>query len=294
MRSIYTSDDSTGILAQRYNAFLERWPVHAERLHLSTRQGETFVMACGPENAPSLILLHGSAANSAMWGDDVALWARHFRVYTIDVIGEPGLSAPSRPALGSDDYALWLDDVLDALNVTSAAFVGASFGGWLALDYTIRRPTRVDSLALRCPGGIGRQKAGVLVASLFLLPFGAHGRRVMMKLALGPSSALTGATAQERSLGEYVLLIHKHFRPRREKLPVFEDSDLAALGVPVHVTLGGRDRLIDSHDTRRRLQQVAPRSLVTFIPEAGHLLRNQAQPVLDFLLPGGPTRAALR
>ncbi|MFF7242092.1 alpha/beta fold hydrolase [Streptomyces collinus] len=202
-------------------------------------------MASGPENAAPLILLHGSGANIAMWADDVALWARNFRVYAIDVIGEPGLSAPTRPALDSDAYALWLDDVLDALNVASAAFIGTSFGGWLALDFAIRRPKRVDKLVLRCPGGIGRQKMGMLVASLFLLPFGDRGRRTMMKLALGPTSSRTGASVQERSFGEYVMLIHKYFRPRREKLPVFANSELAALEIPVHVTIGGRDRLIE-------------------------------------------------
>ena len=37
---------------------------------------------------------------------DVPTWARHFRVHAVDIIGEPGLSAPSRPPLGSPAYAL--------------------------------------------------------------------------------------------------------------------------------------------------------------------------------------------
>ncbi|MFJ8504789.1 alpha/beta fold hydrolase [Streptomyces avermitilis] len=282
MNSVYTSAEGARILAQQYTALLDQWPVPAERIRVPTRQGETFVMAGGPKEATPLILLHGSGANAAMWRDDVALWAQYFRVYAVDLIGEPGLSAPSRPALDSDAHAQWLDDVLEALAVRSAAFVGTSLGGWLALDYAIRRPERVDRLALRCPSGIGRQKMGVLAASVFLLPFGHRGRRTMLNLALGP--APSEATARERAFGEYVLLIHKHFRPRREKLPVFGDSALGALGMPMQVTLGGRDRLIDSHGTRRRLQQTAPHASVRFLPEAGHLLKNQAQPVLDFLL----------
>ncbi|MFJ9968852.1 alpha/beta fold hydrolase [Streptomyces avermitilis] len=272
MNNIYTSDDGARVLAQQYTAFLEQWPVPA------------FVMASGPKDAAPLVLLHGSGANAAMWADDVALWARHFRIYTIDVIGEPGLSAPSRPALGSDAYALWLDDVLDALNVGSAAFMGTSLGGWLALDHAVRRPKRVDRLALRCPSGIGGQKMGLLVASLFLQPFGDRGRRTMLNLALGPTPATATATVQERAFGEYVMLIHKYFRPRRQKLPVFTDGDLEVLNMPVQVTVGGRDRLMDSHDTRRRFQQTTPHASVTFLPETGHLLKNQAQPVLDFLL----------
>jgi pimeloyl-ACP methyl ester carboxylesterase len=78
--------------------------------------------------------------NSAMWMGEVTAFARCFRVYCIDMIGEPGLSAPVRPALASDAHAVWLDDVLNHLAVTRVSILGASLGGWLALDYTIRHP----------------------------------------------------------------------------------------------------------------------------------------------------------
>ena len=34
-----------------------------------------------------------------MWMGDVADWGQDFRVYAVDLVGEPGLSAPSRPRL---------------------------------------------------------------------------------------------------------------------------------------------------------------------------------------------------
>jgi pimeloyl-ACP methyl ester carboxylesterase len=173
MTAIYASADGARAIEQRYREVLGRWPVPSEQLRISTREGETFVVACGAPDAPPLVLLHGSAANSAAWLGDVTSWSRHFRVYAVDVIGEPGLSAPSRPPLASDANALWLDDVLDGLAAGRAPMVGVSLGGWLALDYATRRPARVDRLVLLCPGGIGRQKWGVVLAALLLRPFGS-------------------------------------------------------------------------------------------------------------------------
>jgi len=72
------------------------------------------------------VLRQGSGANAAMWMRDIASWAEGHRVYAVDVIGEPGFSAPSRPALASDAYALWLDDVLHALGLGRASCVGVS------------------------------------------------------------------------------------------------------------------------------------------------------------------------
>lgn len=42
--------------------------------------------------------------------------------------------------------------------------------------------------------------------------------------------------------------------------------------------------MLDSADTRRRLEANAPRATVDFLPGAGHLIRDQAGRVLDFLV----------
>jgi pimeloyl-ACP methyl ester carboxylesterase len=278
---IYRSAAGARAVEQRYREFLARWPVPSEQLRVPTGQGETFVVASGPRDAPPVLLLHGSGVNTAMWLADVAAWSQHLRVYAVDTIGEPGLSEPSRPPLASDAYASWLDDVREALAVERAMFVGVSFGGWLALDYAIRHPGRVDRLALLCPSGIGRQKWGVLAASLLLLPLGRWGKRTMMKLALGPVPP--EAAPQAQAFAEYVMLIHTHFRPRREKLPVFGDDALARLAVPILVTVGGRDSLLDSYETRRRLERAVPHATVNLLPDAGHPLRGQTLPILGFL-----------
>lgn len=134
MPRIYKSQAGEQSVRERYLAFLKDWPVANEHLRVHTREGETFVVASADPTAPPLLLCHGSAGNSAMWMGYVAAWAANFRVYTIDMIGEPGLSAPSRPPLGSDAYALWLDDVMHALSIHRASLVGVSLGAWLALD----------------------------------------------------------------------------------------------------------------------------------------------------------------
>jgi len=147
MTPIYKSDEGARAVRERYLEILKRWPVPNEQLRVPTRHGETFVIACGEKTEPPLLLLHGSAGNSAMWMGDIRAWAEHYRVYSIDVIGEAGLSAPMRPPLASEEYALWLDDVLKALSISQTSIVGVSLGGWLALDYGTRRPQRVARLA---------------------------------------------------------------------------------------------------------------------------------------------------
>jgi pimeloyl-ACP methyl ester carboxylesterase len=107
MTPTYKSDEGARAVRERYLEILKHWPVPNEQLRVPTRHGETFVIACGEKTEPPLLLLHGSAGNSAMWMGDIRASAEHYRVYSIDVFGEAGLSAPTRPPLASEEWRGW-------------------------------------------------------------------------------------------------------------------------------------------------------------------------------------------
>ncbi len=281
MRAIYKSTEGERMVLSRYQAFLKFWPVPNEQLRVPTSQGETFVVISGPRDSPALILLHGGAANSAMWMGEVAAFARCFRVYCIDMIGEAGLSAPARPRLASEAHAIWLDDVLNHLAVARTSIVGISLGGWLALDYAIRRPTRVERVAVLSPGGIGRQKVGIVFTTFLSRMFGKRGKRWLVERILG--RAPVDPSPPVKAFLDFIALIHRHFGTRIVKLPVFSDSALARLGVQLLAIVGARDVLLDSAQTKRRLDKLVPSAQVVFLPEAGHLITGQITRVLEFL-----------
>jgi pimeloyl-ACP methyl ester carboxylesterase len=281
MHQIYKSSDGERQVEERYREFLKRWPVPSEQIRIPTRHGETFVVASGPSDAPPLVLLHGGASNSTIWMGDVAAYAQCFRVYCVDVIGEPGLSAPSRPALASDAYANWLTDVLNGLAVQRASFAGVSLGGWLALDFAIRCPERVERLAVLCPGGVGRQKLGIVFETMILRAFGKWGKRKLTHRVLGRPPA--DPPPAVRAFIEFFALIHANFRPRMVKLPVFSDAALRSVKAPLLAIVGGRDVLLDSGETKRRLEENALNAKVMLLPQAGHLIPGQTPKLLEFL-----------
>jgi len=282
MRRIYKSVEGERAVRERYLAILKYWPVPNQQLRVPTREGETFVVACGDVSAPPLLLLHGGMANSAMWMGDVAAWAEHFRVYAVDVIGEAGLSAPSRPPLASDAHALWLDDVMRELSIPQASMVGVSLGGWLALDYATRRPHRVERLVALCPGGVGRQKLSIVFKSIALRMLGAWGKRKTRELILGRAPANPFPAMQP--FMEFLSLIHKNLRPRMVKLPIFSDAAFERLTMPMMAIVGGKDVLLDSAEIKRRLERNIPHVEVRAHPEAGHFIPGQTTPILEFLL----------
>lgn len=278
---VFRNDAEAVEVMREYRVVLDRWPVPRQEIELSTSQGTTFVLACGHETAPPVVLLHGAQANSAAWLPDIALWSTRFRLYAVDMIGEAGLSARVRPSLVGDTYATWLDDVFTGLGIVRAALVGTSLGGWLALDYAMRRPARASALALVCPAGIGRQKNFLLAVAPYLL-LGAWGKRRILEKVFGPAPEHLPADLE--AISGLMGSISRAIKPRAINIPQLSDEALKALAIPLLAIVGGRDALIDSYDTRRRLERHVPHAEVCFIEEGYHFLPDQSQRVFDFLL----------
>ena len=233
------------------------------------------------EDAPPLLLLpwqHGEFGDVDGRCSGLGRSLSHLRC------GHDWRRRPERaiaPAAGIDAHALWLDDVIQAISLTRVSIAGVSLGGWLALDYAIRRPGRVESLVLVCPGGVGRVKVEVLLKLIPLQMLGSWGKRKAAEIILG--RAPTNPPPEVQPFLQFIQLIQENFRPRRVKLPVFGDDALRALNMPVLAILGGKDVLIDSDDTKRRLERNVPGVQIRYIPAAGHFIPPQTTPILDFL-----------
>ena len=275
MSAIYRSAEGERALKAAYARFRDAWPVPREERRIPTRHGETFVVASGDPARPPLVLLHGAGSNSFMWLGDVAAWAAHFRIYAVDLPGEPGESAPLRAPREGEAPAEWMDDVLAGLGVERAAFVGISLGGWHILDYAIRRPQKVERLVLLAPGGVGAVRLSFLLQAALLGVTGERGRRRILGAA--------GAGTIPPAVAAYLQLIFSHFIPRRDPLPRFADRQLAALRMPILTILGAKDTLLDSAGSRRRLARAAPHAKIVMLPQAGHFLGGLTAPILDFL-----------
>jgi pimeloyl-ACP methyl ester carboxylesterase len=278
---IYKSDVGRQLVMEQYRTILDEWPVPRRETKIATRQGETFVLTSGIEDGPPLVLLHGSATNSASWIGDVATWSKHFRVHAVDVVGEPGLSAPSRPSLRSGAHAEWLEDVFNALGLERAALIGLSLGGWLAMNYAIRRPHRVGKLVLISPGGIGRNR-NILIWALPLLLLGSWGRGKMQARIGGRT--FTDPAFLASPLGVMSKTIFAHFNPRTEALPIPTDAQLQGLPMPVLAIFGGKDVFIDAPEARARLERNVRNLSLRYLPDALHFIPGQTEAVRDFLL----------
>jgi pimeloyl-ACP methyl ester carboxylesterase len=99
-------------------------------------------------SGPAVLLLHAGVADRRMWAPLVPALSHTFRVIRPDLRGFGDSAQPGEEYADADD----LDALLDSLGVGSAAVVGSSYGGRVAMELATAHPARVSSLVLLCPG----------------------------------------------------------------------------------------------------------------------------------------------
>jgi pimeloyl-ACP methyl ester carboxylesterase len=274
--TLYKTAAGQQAIMSAYDAALATyWPAHVT-LTVPTRYGETFAVVAGPPDAPPLVLLHGAGSNSAVWAGDAAAYTPYFRVYAVDLIGEPGKSAPARPPWEGPAFAEWLADVLDGLELPRVALVGISQGGWTALKFATAWPERVERLILLAPGGVVKDRPSFLLRAVGWSIFGARGTEKLKRLVLGD-------TEIPAELDEYLMLIMTEFKPRIGALPIFGDEELARLTMPVLLIGGDRDVIRDETAMAARLKATAPDVQTVILPGVGHTLTETTTYTLPFL-----------
>lgn len=279
-KSVFKSEQGRERVLAAYREILQGWPVANRHQYVETRIGKTFVIESGDSGNPPLLLLHGSVSNSFTWMGDVARFAENFRVFAIDLVGEPGLSAEARPAYESGEYATWLEDVINALQLETVSIVGMSLGGWMALEFATHYPQRVNRLALICPGGLGRQRLSLIPKALFYSLFGQWGRDRITRLLNGgsmPSSTKIGKAM------EFTMTIRQHFNPRTARLPIFSADQLSRLSMPVWVCFGDTDAVLDGPGSLQHAQAHIANCQAIVLAGRGHLILDQGQAVCEFL-----------
>jgi pimeloyl-ACP methyl ester carboxylesterase len=279
-----------------YDAAMKLWPVPYEEMELSSQFGTTHVVASGPKDAPPLVLLHGYMATSAMWSPNMTDFGKDYRVYAVDVMGQPSKSIPREPIRHAADYAVWLTATLDGLQLDRIRLVGMSYGAWLALNFALALPERVQRLVLLSPGGgfvpMARQFGlrGMLMVSF---PTRFTVNSFMRWLGFKDSPDDTAI----RHVLELMYLGLKHFRVPLETLRVlpvmFSDDQLREMRVPTMLLVGDHEVICEPATALARARELFPDLQGELVPRSSHDMcfsqhRIVDRRVLDFLDDGQP------
>jgi pimeloyl-ACP methyl ester carboxylesterase len=263
----FVNADAEQAFHNAYDALCQqRWLTPPQQLNVETRFGTTHVFHWPGKGTP-ILLLHGSGATSIMWHKTITGLAGH-RLFTVDTIGEPGRSVQRAPIRDPQDLATWLDEVLNALDLDRVHIVGASYGGWLALNQALRSPKRLATISLVEPAGF--QKVG---ARFFLWAI-ACGFASIAPAPIRRRAArwLRMSTVDDLEMRRLAMLSYRKFRPRLPKETSPTDDELRSITTPTLLLLGEKSELHDARRVLARTRALMPALEGEIVPRAGHSL----------------------
>jgi pimeloyl-ACP methyl ester carboxylesterase len=119
---------------------------------VSTSIGKQSVWRAGPQGAPSLVYLHSATGEAP----GIAVLEELAETYQVVAPMFPGFGESEGIELidDIDDAVFHLLDLWDALGLTAPAVMGASLGGWMAVELAMRYPSSVSRLVLVNPAGL--------------------------------------------------------------------------------------------------------------------------------------------
>lgn len=306
---LYKSVDGYRAIMEWYESLVEKIEVPFEALYVNTRFGRTHMLAAGSKDAPALFLISGVAGCAPLWRKQLESLSANFRVYALDIPGQPGRSDPNPPSFLNDDYCNWLLDVLDDLGVERAHVAGISAGAWIAMRFGSLHPSRVRKVVMLGPTGIssarlpvkiwlGRvaqkwKNADVLQDDLTAKSvsskspggtFGTFDRQLARAMAL-----CTRHYRVDRSLGIYneatgkvnlwqgMRVLRKFFLPESEAV-------LRQFRAPGLLIFGEHEVLYDPHAVGRKARKLMGDIRVEVVPGAGHAAIYDRPEVVDAMV----------
>lgn len=279
-RHVYKTEEGRAVVESLYRKVLADRPRPAfEQLFIATEAARTHVLRFGEggKSKPPLVMIHGSAANSATWLGNIDAFMDRFCVYCVDIPGEPGLSEPKRCRLNSEAPYQWLVSLLDKLDIEKASFLTISLGSWYALNFAAKSPERVRVLSLLTTPGIVPAKRSFIYKALFFMMLGKTGEKKLNK-------AIFHKTEIPAEVLEFQSVVSKHFNPVTEIIPIFGDEMLMNITAPIQYFGGDHDALIDSVKTGERLKKILPHSETHILKDTGHAIIDQFPVIKEFLI----------
>lgn len=282
-KSAFNGAEGEAAFMTAYDNAMKLWPVPYEERDIPTRFGSTHVVVSGPRDAAPLVLLHGYMATLLSWAPNIVDLSKNYRVYAIDVMGQPGKSIPDEPIRNDADYVAWLTATLNGLHLNRISLAGVSFGGWIALNYAAAEPERVRKLVLLSPGG--------------LLPISIQFRLRGMLMMFLPTRFLVNSFMRwagfstapgEADVRPILKLMHlgiKHFRIPEETLRItatpLSDYDLHEMHVPTLLLFGENEVLCDPVDALMRARRVMPDSRGELLSGSSHDMCISQRAIVD-------------
>ncbi|QVQ51550.1 alpha/beta hydrolase [Spiractinospora alimapuensis] len=270
----WTSAEGREAFLAHYDETFADMPSPDEALDIRTDYGLVrayHFAGTGDAEAP-LVMLPGRSSASPVWGETLNPLLEIGDVYTIDLLGEPGLSIQDRPIASDEEQAEWLEQTLEGLPEDTFNVVGLSIGGWTAANLAVHTTDQLASMTLIDPVFVFD---GMPLKTIFRsIPAASSWMPKSWRDGFNSYTA-GGAPVEDEPVAEMIEAGMKHYALKLPQPTLIAEDQLADLDIPVLAILAGESVMHDSESAIATAERVLPNGTVQVYPDASHAVHGE-------------------
>lgn len=255
MNSFFNNQQAKKDIEFLYYNKLDELPVFYEFQKVETSFGDTNVILTGTKNKPPLVLLHGSNGCAPIAIEALLGLVNDFRIYAIDIVGQPNLSAAVRPSMQNDDYGKWMFEILTRLNIWNAVLVGTSFGGFISWKTLVFDARRISKAFLIVPAGIVNGNPLKAFWKVFL-PMKLYKWRKQPKYVHQFLNELF--TGKDEFAISFLSKVFLHFKMDFSNIPLISQEEAKKIKKSIYIVAADNDLLFPGKRMIKRVKEIFP------------------------------------
>ena len=204
---------------------------------------------------PPILIIHGSNGCAPISLETYPNLYKDFQVFAIDVLAQPNKSAENRLSMKDNSYGLWVNEIINELNINNVTMAGFSFGGLIILKTLIQDEKKIKEVFLSAPAFIVNGNPIVLLFKVFI-PLKRYIKTKKSKYIEKFLNSLF--TEPDVFALEYLSKVFLYFNMDFTPVPVIKEAEAKLITTPINLFAAKRDIMFPGIKMLKRARKIFP------------------------------------
>lgn len=272
MQSLYKSEFGKNEILNLYNQKLKELGIEYTYRIIDTDSGKTNIIITGDSTKPPLIIVHGSNGCAPIALETYPTLSEKFQVFAIDVLAQPNKSAETRLNMKDNSYGLWINELINKLELKNVTMAGFSFGGLIILKTLIQNESNIKEVFLSAPAFIINGNPLIALFKIFI-PMKQYIRTQKTKYI--EKFLETLFSEKDEFALNYLSKVFLYFDMDFSPIPIIKKEEALSIKTPITLIVAKNDIIFPGVKMIKRANKIFPSLKNTLLLENSKHVQNK-------------------
>ncbi len=273
MKSLFKSELGKKEILALYNEKLNELELEYEYKRVDTDYGKTNIIIVGDSTKPPIIIVHGSNGCAPIALETYPTLHKKFQVFAIDVLAQPNKSAETRLSMKDNSYGLWINDLINQLELKNVTMAGFSFGGLIILKTLVQNESNIKEVFLSAPAFIVNGNPLIALFKIFI-PMKRYIKTQNNKYL--DKFLQTLFTERDEFAHKYLSKVFLYFKMDFTPVPIIKKEEAALIHTQITIIAAKKDIMFPGVKMIKRANKIFPSLKNTVLLENSKHVQNRA------------------